>query len=215
MKFCTRCGAQNDDNALFCTSCGQKTGDPVSPETQTPAQTEFARLEPEITIKNDTPLTLATIKKFYNNIKVCAIIILVAGALLTVTGILSPILHSDEADYTLLICGIVLIACGIVYFWLYYGVYTKNKMFTDKTHTLYLCDEEGITQVLYDGDRETARQRITYAQISKVTKSKEYLLLRFGAQAWLINRNNYILGSDADFLAVLRRHCAPNSVKVK
>lgn len=226
MKFCIHCGACLSDDARFCTSCGKRTDDaslspaatpePIAPPMPVPVQNEPAQDEPAAVVKNDTQLTPNTLKKFYKNLKNGAVAVIVMGFLVLFMNLFLLTLRGyEEDDFTLWVCGIVLIVCGAIILWMYYAVYTKNKMFTARTHTLYLCDEEGIVQILLDGEKEMGRQRISYAQISKVTKKKEYILLRFGASAWLIDRNAFTLGTEADFVALLKRRCAPKSVKIK
>lgn len=228
MKFCTHCGAHLGDDARFCTSCGTKTDDaPVSPVAPVPPaspasapesaiQAAPVQNEPVILVKNDTQLTPNTLKKFYKDLKDGSIAVIVIGILLLFMSLFLLTLRGyEEDDFVFWVCGVVFIVCGALILWMYYAVYTKNKIFTERTHTLYLCDEEGVTQILLDGERETARSWISYAQISKVTKKKEYILLRLGASVWLIDRNAFTLGTEADFVALLKRRCAPKSVKIK
>lgn len=232
MKFCIYCGAKNEDDASFCTSCGKKiaTGSPEpteqtaqQPQTvsqtepQTEPQTDFAPTAPEATVKvkNDTPLTVDTLKKLYKTLKNCAIIMIVCGGIV-LCGAFIDLLNVEKPDFVFFGAGVVFILCGLLYLYQYYGVYGKNKLLTDKTHTLYLCDDEGVTQIFYDGEREIGKQRIEYVQLLKVTRKKEYIVLHVGSgQGWHINRYQFTQGTEADFIALLKRGCAPNCIKIK
>lgn len=39
MKFCAKCGQQNNDNDKFCNSCGEQFEEQTNPQTQQPTQT--------------------------------------------------------------------------------------------------------------------------------------------------------------------------------
>lgn len=67
-KFCTQCGSQLSDDALFCNACGTKVADaeektventPISQEVNESAQTETAKETEEATTENSTPDTTA------------------------------------------------------------------------------------------------------------------------------------------------------------
>ncbi len=164
-------------------------------------------------VRNDTPMTPATMKEFYSPIRLAGFIILACGALLILLEVLLMAFAPNAADMLFLWCVIVFAACGGVYLGLYYGVYTRGKLFTDSTRALYICDERGITQYMHDANGKTGEQFIGYAQIDKVTSRKHFLVVRFGAAAWIVDRRTFTLGTEADFLTLLRSRGV--NVKVK
>lgn len=71
MKYCTYCGAENDDESLFCSKCGQQM-----PQLKVDAQTERAPLqEREIVTAN----TIDAAEQVNTKAKVCGIIGFVLG----------------------------------------------------------------------------------------------------------------------------------------
>ena len=164
-------------------------------------------------IQNDSPMTPATLKELYAPIRIGGFIMLVCGAVLLLLQILMMIPAPENSDTLLLICAIMIFSCGAVYIGMYYGSLTKNKLFTDTAHALYVCNEKGLIQYMYDKDQKTGEQFIGYEQITKVTARKNFLLIRFGPTAWIINRHAFIQGTEIDFLNFLRSRGV--NVKVK
>ena len=164
-------------------------------------------------IQNDSPMTPATLKELYAPIRIGGFIMIACGALLVLLEVLLTAFETEASDIILLYCGIIILACGGLYIGLYYGSLIKNKLFTNTAHALYVCDDKGITQYMYDRDKKTGEQFIGYAQISKVTGRKHFLLLRFGPVAWIIDRRAFTQGTESDFLNLLRSRGV--NVKVK
>lgn len=233
MKECPACHAFNHDEAKFCAVCGVRLVPPAEPapasgteETNPSAPSQYGQNEISMPaydgesakadfaaphICNDSPMTPATLKEVYAPIRLAGFILLVCGALLVLLEVLLMTFETEASDIMLLYCGIIILVCGGLYIGLYYGSLIKNKLFTNTTHALYVCDDKGIAQYMYDGDKKTGEQFIGYAQISKVTGRKNFLLLRFGPVAWIIDRRAFTQGTESDFLNLLRSR----GVKVK
>ena len=234
MQECPACHTFNRDEAKFCAFCGARL---VCPETQDPhsatdnilcGQAEKEQnhapmpafdgkdMQADLSvpaIQNETPLTPATLREFYAPTRIAGFILLIGGAVIVLLQILLTASGSEKSDILLLYFGIVFLACGAAYIGLYYGVFIRSKLFTDTTHALYTCNDEGMIQYMYDTDKKTGEQFVAYAQITKVTARKNFLVVRFGVTAWLVDRRTFTQGTEADFLALLRSRGV--NVKVK
>ncbi len=231
MKECPACHAFNHDEAKFCAVCGVSLVPleelppppaPASKEENAPdgAPMPAANAEsapPAVLVRNDSPMTPATMKEFYKLILISGFVLLVCGALLILLAVFLMSLDEDEGvDLLVFIyCGIIIAVCGGVYIGLYYGPYTHNKLFSDTTHALYICDDRGLVQYMYDENGKTGEQFIGYAQISKVTGRKNFLVIRFSMVAWIVDRRTFTMGTEADFLNLLRSHGVNVKVKAK
>lgn len=235
MKECPACHAFNHDEANFCAVCGVKFAPSedarnASPAAENPSseQTKYGQeampmpaydkenMQTDFSvpvIQNDSPMTPATLKELYAPIRIGGFIMLVCGALLVLLEVLLMTFETEVSDIILLYCGIIILACGGLYIGLYYGSLIKNKLFTETAHALYVCNEKGLIQYMYDKDQKTGEQFIGYEQITKVTARKNFLLIRFGPTAWIINRHAFIQGTEIDFLNFLRSRGV--NVKVK
>lgn len=61
MKFCSNCGIQLEDDALFCTSCGSKVEDVVEPaQDEAPTQTVAQAEEVAPVVENVAPVEAPT-----------------------------------------------------------------------------------------------------------------------------------------------------------
>lgn len=235
MKECPACHAFNHDEANFCAVCGVKFAPSedardASPAAENPSseQTKYGQeampmpaydkenMQTDFSvpvIQNDSPMTPATLKELYAPIRNAGFILLACGAVLLLLQILMMIPAPENSDTLLLICAIMIFSCGAVYIGMYYGSLTKNKLFTNTAHALYVCNEKGLIQYMYDKDQKTGEQFIGYEQITKVTARKNFLLLRFGPVAWIIDRRAFTQGTESDFLNLLRSRGV--NVKVK
>lgn len=235
MKECPACHAFNHDEANFCAVCGVKFApsedardaspaaetSPADPakygknEISMPAynkenmQTDFS----VPVIQNDTPMTPATIKELCENTRNMGFILLACGAVLILLNICTTLFLPELSDSFFLYLGIAFFTIGIVFILLYHNSLTKNKLFTDTSHALYVCDEKGMIQYMYDKDRKTGEQLVSFNQISKVEAKGHFLMIFFGSTFWPVDRRTFIQGTEIDFLNLLRYYGV--NVKVK
>jgi hypothetical protein len=212
MKTCPNCNYSNTDDAKFCVGCGT-----LLPEEQKQSDTDdlFKEIAPETILDNDTPFNQEALKKFFANIKIGAFVLFGCGALMILIGILDVLLPTEDGSVaTPFICGGAMIVLGVFYLFLYRRSTTSNKLVTDTSRQRYLFYEDGIKAVFSDKGISSAESNITYAQISKVTRRKDFLLIWFGTTVWLIDRNSFTKGSEEQFKYLLLRKCGEKIVRL-
>lgn len=215
MKTCPNCNYPNADHAKFCVSCGSTLPEE---QQQSDADDLFKDSEPETILENDTPFNQSALKKFYSNIKIGAFVLFGCGALMILIGILDILFPPEDTNNAVrFICGGVMIALGVVYLCLYGKATTNNKLVTDTSRQRYLFYEDGVRAVFSDSANPASQSTsyITYSQISKVSKRKEFLLVWFGTSVWLIDRNSFLKGSEEQFKYFLLRKCGEKVVHLK
>lgn len=201
MKVCQSCKNTNDDDAKFCTFCGG-----ALENAQSCAESALPVL-----IENDTPFTKQTLKNFYKNNKISAIVCLIASVFILICGILELIWERDPFFF---IIACVFLICSFSLFWAYNKL-TKDSRFSENTHQLYRFDERGMAAIFYEGTQKTGDIYIPYDKFTKVKKQKNFIVVFFGNSAYIIDTGTFTKGTEYDLKQLLLSKCPPDTVKLK
>jgi hypothetical protein len=212
MKTCPYCNYSNTDDAKFCVCCGKTLSEEQKPrDTGDP----FEEIAPDPIVENDTPFNQDALKKFYINIKICAFVLFGCGALMLLLGVLDKLFLDPTGNETItFVCAVAMLVLGVVYIFLYRKSTVNNKVVTKTSRQLYLFYEDGIRAVFSDMGVPSSESNITYAQISKVTRRKYFILVWFGSTVWLIDRNTFVKGGEEQLKYLLLRKCGEKVVRL-
>ena len=160
---------------------------------------------------NDTPFTMEIIRRSQKGTKKTAILCLVLGLVSCVASVLI-----QSAESILIGCAAIYIFMAIVLFFFYRTV-TKNNTQAADNAINHFCfyEDEAVCEDFYGGKKK-GEQRLSYWQFTKVLRGEDGLLfLQFGAMMWIIESNNFSVGTEEEFLDFLRSNCKAKTVKIR
>lgn len=198
MKICPTCGNEYPDDCNFCNACGVELVQKPQAQKQT-------------LVENVTPITPTTLKEFYQKQKKQGIFFTVFGVVFLVIWIVAKLLNM-EPPAIMLFCCFVIIFCGILLL-IVRGSALKNKSITNETMNVYHFLEDEIHALEFNGKENRGEKRLYYREITSVKASGNYYQIQFGNLIWLVKKDGFTVGTEADFCRILREKCSEKVIK--
>lgn len=175
---------------------------------------DYQKLYENSIVVNDTPMNADTLKLFYKPMSILMTVMLVFAPFIIALGIV----YITVFDMTFLAgimftCALVVICCAIIFFITVRKSVYDNKMLNPYSHTLFFFNEYGFDYILLDDKNITGTQFTAYEQITNVKSGKDIITIKVANVAFIILRNKFTKGTEADLTALLRSKCG-NKVKI-
>lgn len=158
---------------------------------------------------NDSPFTVETLKKFHKGLKTLAICFFALCPLFILVFFL------EQMDFFYLVLGMLYAFLGFAVLSSYRTNTSRNPQVAENSHCLFHFYEDRVRCESFFGEEKQGEHALTYAQLTKVRKTKGFITIQFGALAWLVDPACFSVGSEQDLIDLLREKCKKGVVKIK
>ena len=203
MKKCPVCGKTYPDDDNFCNVCGVELVEEV----------QEVRTEPQTLVENVTPITPSVLKQFYKRSQIFGLVFTILGGVICTPWLLFSVFNPDAFDFPL--AGVIVLVCGIVLLVIANNAVKNNKTVTEETVNVYHFSEKEIHTLEFRGKEKRGERKLDYQEIVAVRKVDEYYHIQFSGLIWLVRRDGFTVGTEAEFCKLLREKCQQGVVKFK
>lgn len=198
MKICPTCGNEYPDDCNFCNACGVELVQKPQAQKQT-------------LVENVTPITPTTLKEFYTTQRKIGIFATIFGGVMSLLWIIDQALELYLFEIGFL--GMIILGCGIFLWTFSHLIVKNNKSITNETMNVYHFLEDEIHALEFNGKENRGEKRLYYREITSVKASGNYYQIQFGNLIWLVKKDGFTVGTEADFCRILREKCPQKVIK--